>query len=158
MKTKVTISELTKEDLVDLFSTALCGSQRFSADYEESIEYDEDACFEDILADILLNGGAIFVTDHYAEGCKHRYWATFDEEENAVYRIYLNDVIVGLERAANGTFFIPDVESCNDDWRDRNISFAKRSFQAMDWNTREWDWLSADCLLQIILFDEIVYG
>lgn len=158
MKTKVTISELTKEDLVDLFSTALCGSQRFSADYEESIEYDEDACFEDILADVLLHGGAVFVTDYYAEGSKYRDWATFDEDENAVYRIYLNDVIAGLERAANGTFKAGENDEVIPDWRDRNISFAKRSFQAMDWNTQEWDCLTADCLLQIILFDEIVYG
>lgn len=33
MKTKTTITELTHDDLVDLFSTALCGSYYLSADY-----------------------------------------------------------------------------------------------------------------------------
>jgi hypothetical protein len=61
-----------------------------------------------------------------------------------------------LKRAANGTFNLcPDV---NDTFADGNKEFARRSFNAFDFDEREWDLTTADCLMQIILFDEIVYG
>lgn len=71
MKTEVKITDLTKSDLSDLFSTAFYGSSYLSADYEESITFDDDDCYEDKLADILLNGGTIQVTDTYADGCHY---------------------------------------------------------------------------------------
>jgi hypothetical protein len=62
----------------------------------------------------------------------------------------------GLERAANGTFNLrPDVGA---DFADRNAEFARRSFNAFAFDEQEWDLETADCLMQIILFNEIVYG
>lgn len=162
MKTQTTITELTKEDLVNLLSTALYGSNYLSADYEESVEHDEDDCYEEIMAGILLNGGKILITDGYAEDgevygnlpCK------VDEDEDGclttTYHVTLDDITTGLTRAANGTFNTrPDVSA---EYVDSNIEFAKRSFNAFAFDEREWDYNTADCLMQIILFDEIIYG
>lgn len=157
MKTEVKITEITQEDLVNLLSTALYGSSYLSADYEEAIEYDEDDCYEDIMAKILLNGGEIQVTDSYADGCHYGNlrWE-YNEDYDAIYHVRFIDIWQGLERAANGTFNLrPDV---GEDYAERNKEFAKRSFNAFAFDEREWDAITADCLMQIILFDEIIYG
>ena len=160
MKTQTIVKEITHEDLVNLLSGALYGSNYLSADYEEAVEYDEDDSYEDVMANILLHGGTIYITDHYAEdgevygnlSCEVKE----DDEGNlsTTYSVTLNDIKDGLERAANGTFNAGLIS----DWRERSIEFAKRSFEAFSWNEREWDAITADCLMQIILFDEIVYG
>ena len=156
MKTQTKITELTKEDLSDLFSTAFYGSNYLSVDYDDADDCDED-CYEDTMAMILLNGGAIRVTDGYADGCHYgNLQYQFNEDYDATYTLQLEDIIKGLERAANGTFNLrSDIGA---DYADGNIAFAKRSFEAMVWNINDWDVVTADCLMQIILFDEIIYG
>lgn len=157
MKTQTTIAELTQEDLVNLFSTAFYGSAYLSADYEESIEYDEDDCYEDIMAKILLNGGKIMVTDSYADGCHYGNlpWK-YNEDYDVTYEVRLEDIKRGLESASNGTFNLR--EDVGSDFAKRNLNFAMWSFNAFAVNEREWDATTADCLMQIILFDEIIYG
>ena len=159
MKTQTTITDLTTEDLVNLFSTAFYGSNYLSADYEESVEHDEADCYEDIMANILLNGGKIMVTDSYADGCHYGTlkWQ-YNEDYDVTYDVRIEDIKRGLERAANGTFNAGENDEYQPDWRERNIEFAKRSFNAFAFDEREWDAITADCLMQIILFDEIVYG
>ena len=155
MKTKTTITELTHDDLVDLFSTALTGSSYLGADYEESIEYNEDACFEDILANILLHEGSIKVTDYYAEGEVYGSLPhEIDEDENVTYFVTYDDIKRGLERAADGTF-----NAGNDKWTEQTKRSARVSFDSfMDEDTCDFDLVRADILMQIILFDEIIYG
>ena len=157
MKTETKITDLTQEDLVNLFSSAFYSSYYLSADYEEAIEHDEDDCYEDIMANILLNGGTIKVTDSYADGCHYgdlQY--EFNEDYDATYRVSYIDILNGLERAANGTFNLrPDV---SEDYAKSNMEFAKRSFNAFAYDDRDWDYFTADCLMQIILFNEIIYG
>lgn len=123
MKTKTIISNITKQDLVNLFATALYGSLYLSAEYDEFVEFDEDDSHEEILAEILLHGGCIYITDHYAEG-------TFNAGEN---------------------------DDATPNWRERNLALARESFFAFANGTARWDWISADCLMQVILFNEIVY-
>lgn len=165
MKTEVKITEITQEDLVNLLSSALYGSSYLSADYEESVEHDEDDCYEDIMAKILLHGGKIMVTDGYAEDgevygslpCR----VDKNEDEGGLtttYFVTLQDIMDGLTRAANGTFNAGENDEYTPDWRDRNIEFARRSFNAFLFDEASWDALTADCLMQIILFDQIVYG
>ena len=165
MKTETKITEISHEDLVNLLSTSLYGSTYLSANYDESVEYDEDKSYEDIMADILLNGGKIEITDHYAEdgevygnlNCK----VEEDEEYGTLtttYYVTLLDIIDGLENAANGTFNAGRNCKVFTDWRERNLEFARRSFNAFAYDESEWDLTTADCLMQIILFDEIVYG
>lgn len=159
MKTKTTITELTHDDLVELFSTALTGSSYLSADYEESIEYDEEDCFEDILANILLHDGSIKVTDYYADG---RVYGSLpheiDEGEDVTYFVTYDDIKRGLERAADGLFNAGE-NSKYVNWRDMALGFARRSFDAfVMYEDGGFDADAAACLLQIILFGEIIYG
>ena len=156
MKTKTMITELSHNDLVNLFSTALYGSTYLEADYVEAIEHNEKDCFEDILANILLNGGSILITDWYAEGCSHGNLARGDEGEMGefTYTVTLEDIKRGLERAADGTF-----NAGNDRWTELTKRSAKVSFDSfMDEDACNFDLVRADILIQIILFDEIIYG
>ena len=156
MKTKTTITELTHDDLVELFSTALSGSSYLGADYEESIEYNEDACLEDILANILLHGGCIKVNDYYSEGDVYGELPHELDEENecTTYFVTYDDIKRGLERAADGTF-----NAGNDKWTKQTKRSAKVSFDSfMDEDRCDFDLVRADILMQIILFDEIIYG
>lgn len=156
MKTKTTITELTHDDLVELFSTALSGSSYLGADYEESIEYNEDACFEDILANILLHGGCIKVNDYYSEGDVYGELPHELDEDNecTTYFVTYDDIKRGLERAADGTF-----NAGNDKWTKQTKRSAKVSFDSfMDEDRCDFDLVRADILMQIILFDEIIYG
>ena len=155
MKTKTTITELSHDDLVDLFSTALSGSSYLGADYEESVEHNEKDCFEDILANILLHDGSIKMTDYYAEGCVYGSLPLeIDEEENVTYFVTYDDIIRGLERAADGTFNAGD-----DEWTEQTKRSARVSFDSfMDEDACDFDLIRADILMQIILFDEIIYG
>lgn len=156
MKIQVTITELTHDDLVELFSTALTGSSYLSADYEESIEYDEEDCFEDILANILLHGGCIKVSDYYSEGDIYGELPHEIDEDNGctTYYVTYDDIKRGLERAADGTF-----NAGNDEWTEQTKRSARVSFDSfMDEDSCEFDLIRADILMQIILFDEIIYG
>lgn len=159
METTITIKSISEENLVDLFSTAFYGSTYLSADYEESVEYNEDACYEEILAKVLLHGGKIYVTDHYAEGSAYGelpHAPSEDDEDNIVYQLTLEDILRGLERAANGTFNAR--EDIGGDFADNNIAFARRSFSDFAYDGDGCDAITADCLMQVILFNEVVYG
>ena len=156
MKTKTTITELTHDDLVNLFSTALYGSSYLSADYEESVEHDEKDCFEDILANILLHGGCIKVNDYYSEGDVYGELPHELDEDNecTTYYVTYDDIKKGLERAADGTF-----NAGNDKWTEQTKRSARVSFDSfMDEDRCDFDLVRADILMQIILFDEIIYG
>ena len=108
MKTKTIISDINFEDLVDLFSTALYGSRKFGADYNNS-DYEKCTdkkigdCNEDKLARILLNGGTVVVYDCYAEmyedfygDLPHKWNGEYEEMD---YTVSLKDVEVGIQKA-----------------------------------------------------------
>lgn len=158
MKTDVMIKEITQEDLVNLFSTAFHGSKHFEAWYDHftDIERDKDDSYEDIMAKILLNHGRICVTDRIAEDgevygsltCEVKENEDYDDVLDTTYFLTLDDVVRGLERAASGTF----KANYEDD-----VLCAQRSFHSFAYDDRYWDAVRADILMQIILFDEIVY-
>lgn len=155
MKTKTTITEMSHDDLVNLFSTAFYGSSYLGADYEEAIKHDEKDCFEDILANILLHDGSIKVTDYYAEGDVYGSLPhEIDEDDNVTYFVTYDDIKRGLEKAADGTFNAGDNE-----WTEQTKRSARVSFDSfMDEDGCDFDLVRADILMQIILFDEIIYG
>lgn len=108
MKTKTIISDINFEDLVDLFSTALYGSQKFCAyynksDYEKCPDKNDGDCYEDKLARILLNGGTVVVFDLYAEmdgdfyGDLPHKWN--EKHEVMGYTLRLKDIEVGIQKA-----------------------------------------------------------
>ena len=163
MKTETTITELSHDDLVNLFSTALYGSSYLFADFtiedRESVNISDDDCYEDIIAKILLSGKSVEVTDDYADGCSYgslpyRFQDKDDDDSSVIYRVTLDNIIQGLERAANGTFNAGD-----DKWTEQTKRSARISFDSfMDKDKCDFDLVRADMLMQIILFDEIIYG
>ena len=163
MKTKTTITELSHDDLVNLFSTALYGSSYLSADYtiedRKSVNVSDGDCYEDIIAKILLSGKSIEVTDNYAEGCSYgslpyRFQDKDDDDSSVIYRVTLDDIIRGLEKASDGTF-----NAGNDEWTEQTKESARVSFDSfMDEDRYDFDLVRADILMQIILFDGIIYG
>ena len=72
MKTEIKVTNIEHEELVDLLSTALYGSTWFDASYDkkvyESLTKKTGECFEDKLADMLLNGHKIAIIDLEADG------------------------------------------------------------------------------------------
>lgn len=149
--------EITKKDLVNLFSTALYGNNWLVADYDyekyKSL-FDEGDCYEDKLAKIILHGGEIELVDMNAcdeddgaYGNNNRTY--YDKERSAyVYPINFADIGVGLQNALDG-----DVTChCGEEsWlKEAALRFINDSF--------EFDLVDADALMQCIMFNELVYG
>lgn len=157
MKIKTTITEINKEDLVNLFSTALYGNEWLVADYDRKKYkslFDENDCFEDKLAKIILSGGDIELIDKNscdendgAYGNNNRTY--YDKEWEAyVYPINFADIGVGLQNALDG-----DV-TCHCD----EESWLKEAALRFINDSSEFDLVDADALMQSIMFNELVYG
>ena len=137
MKTKITVTELTHEDLVDLLSTALYGSSWFEADYDgniyNSLKNKEGDCFEDALADMLLAGHKITIIDYYAEGESYSKKCVGFDGESAVYEITLKDFL--------------------------KTASTKRGFKLVEEVLDgDGDFWTADAFLQRVVFGEEIYG
>lgn len=141
MKTKTIILELDHEDLENLFSTGLYGSNYLDADYVQNEDLADYECFEDKLAKSVLAGRAITFRDMYAEGCVYGnlpHEIEDSDDEVVSYRVTLEDIKRGLEKAA---------DTC---------PWAFRAFA--DEDSPNWDYYAGDALLQIIIFGELIYG
>ena len=139
MKTEIKVTELEHGDLVDLLSTALYGSTWFDASYDkdiyEKLEKTHGECFEDKLADMLLNGHNIIITDLEAEGESYsEKFVKFEGKyQNAVYEVELNDFL--------------------------KVASTKKGFRLLeDVLSGEGDYYTADSFLQRVVFGEEVYG
>lgn len=158
MKTRTIISDITKEDLVNLLSTALYGSYYLSADYDvEKYKrlFKEGDCYEDKMARILLEGGEITVTDGYAED-EDEVWSKKGrwnkDLEEAQYTITLKDIEEGLQKALDGTFKL------NEGAEQGEKNWARKVVINMMSDDADYDLPDAEMIMQIIMFGEIVYG
>jgi hypothetical protein len=138
MKTKITVTSMEHEELVDLLSTALEGSNWFGASYDkklyESIQETHGYCLEDKLADMLLSGHQITITDYEAEGESYSGKCTkITADGNAVYKVGLDDF---LKVASTKTGF-------------------KLLSEVLDGTG---DYYTADAFLQRVVFGEEIYG
>ena len=144
MKTRITVTELSHEDLVDILSTALYGCDYLRVDYNKETwsEIPEDKkegqCYEDHLTDMLLNGHYIAATDIYADGeiygkRKHPMPASVDKKGNVTYCLALQDLLWACS-SPRGYKLITEILS------------------------GEGDYFTANNLLQIALFGEEIYG
>ena len=150
MKIKTKITDITQDDLVNLLSTALYGSYYLGADYSvedyKSLETaDENDCYEDKMAKLLLAGKSITLGDMYAEDEDDYYGKLphrWDSKNGTMdYEVTLKDIVKGIEKAiANGGYD------------------AKCAMHLVDEDSCEFDFLEADSLLQIIIFGKPVYG
>lgn len=149
MKFSLVVTEITHDELVNIFSILPA-----EHDFEVNIKREDwkkiekkalaewakthpndEYCFEDKCADILLNGGKIYVTDIYAEGVvygtlKH---SVDEEDESVTYEVKLNDFFRGF---------------CNPDAMEHVKDLA-------DGND---DYETAFCLIQYATFGEEIYG
>lgn len=94
MKAKIT--ELTHQELGDILSFVNAEGY-FALDYDREAWSQlpcktEDPCFEDKLADMLLAGESITITDCDAEGDVYAD-GKLDEDENGVYTLRLDDFL-----------------------------------------------------------------
>lgn len=147
MKTKTTITDLTHEDIVDLLRTATYGSSWLEiwAPDREGLDIEDLDCREDVWAKALLAGKKIECIDHYADGEVYGDLGVIDEDEVGIYRIDLSRVIDGLEMAFDGAF--PDGAGVKDWARECARHFL----------TGELDKPEAACLMQIIMFGDVIY-
>ena len=137
MKTEIKVTELTHEELVDLLSTALYGSNWFAASYDskvyKSLTETEGDCFEDALADMLLAGHKIKITDYYAEGESYSKRCVGFDGEDAEYEVTLKDFL----RTASTKSGFKLVEEVLDG---------------------DGDFWTADAFLQRVVFGKEIYG
>lgn len=153
MKTKTIITELTKDDLVNLLCTATYGSNwlAISAPSRAGVVVEESDCREDIWAKALLAGNLIECTDYYAEGDAYGTLPhKTDEEGNVTYFVNLQDIIDGLQKCADGTFLDADNDNA-----DRYLLTCLNTFKEDDGGI---DQPQAEALMQIVLFNELIYG
>lgn len=139
MKTEIVVTEINHEELVNLLSMALDASSWFEADYNREV-YNSltdtiGDCFEDKLADMLIAGHNITITDYYAEGMSYsNKFVKFEgKQDNAVYEVCLKDF---LEVASTMQGF----------------ELIK---QVLDGDGDYW---TADAFLQRVVFGEEIYG
>ena len=138
MKTKITVTEINHEELVDLLSTALEGSSWFAASYDktlyESIQETHGYCFEDKLADMLLAGHKITITDYEADGESYSSKCTrITADGDAVYKVGLEDFL--------------------------KVASTKKGFELLnDVLDGTGDYWTADAFLQRVVFGEEIYG
>ena len=138
MKTKITVTEINHEELVDLLSTALEGSSWFAASYDktlyESIQETHGYCFEDKLADMMLAGHKITITDYEADGESYSSKCTrITADGDAVYKVGLEDFL--------------------------KVASTKKGFELLnDVLDGTGDYWTADAFLQRVVFGEEIYG
>lgn len=148
MKTRTIITDITHDDLVNLFSTALYGSTWCGCNYD-SIEYhnlpnkSDDDCIEDKLAKLLLAGKTIELYDMYAEDNNNFYGKLphhWDNENKTMdYVVSLDDIKKGLQKAFKS-------------------NYASKYAQHLVDEDLEFDYIEANALIQFIMFGEEIYA
>lgn len=155
MKVEIKVTELTHEELVDLFATGLEGNAYLYSDYDGSFwqsipdNKKEGDCYEDHLADVILNGGSILLGDAEADGelyteagvpCKIEtlgWWESGDPEDDdyqmGTYEVSLEHILKGCSTPRGFDLLQELLNGGGDIWTAYN-------------------------LLQIIMFGKEIYG
>lgn len=140
MKFNLQVTEITHDELVSVFSSLFCEND-FSVgckkkDYAQVPKDKRNGdCIEDKCADILLNGGKIYVTDIQAEEQVYGNLPhTIDaEDESVTYEVTLQDFFKGLSNA-DAMEWVKELADENDDY---------------------W---TAYNLIQFVIFGKLIYG
>lgn len=152
MKMRIIVDELSREDLVNLLSTATYGSWWLGVSTGDmsGVEKEEGDCLEDVWAKCLLAGHPIECTDYYAEGEAYGDLPnTTDEEENVTYQVTMEDVKNGLQKCYDGTF-----KASGKNERE----YLSRCFASLRDEGPDFDLEMAEALMQVIMFGELIYG
>ena len=148
MKTRTIIEELSQEDLVNLFSTATYGSSWLDITAPETTGADikEDDCLEDKWAKALLAGHKVKCFDYYAEGERYgNLGGVIKKDGTAVYFVGLEEIKKGLQKCLDG-----DIQD-GGKWLKECVAH----FMA---GAGEMDQPEAEALMQVIMFNELIYG
>jgi len=152
MRTTTTIEGVSLENLVDLFTTATYGSSWLDifAPVRTGLHIEETDCREDVWAKALLAGHSIECIDYYAEEEAYGNLPhTTDEDGNVTYIVTLEDIMKGLQACFDGTF----------KGDDNAKSWLKECFYHFaDKGSMELDQPEAEALMQVIMFNELIYG
>lgn len=144
MKVTHKITELSHDNLVTLFADAQVGTgSNFTATYDHD-EWDkiptdkkEGDCWEDHLADMILNGKSITIIDVYADGednsCEG--YGKINKSGDCEFEISLDNIL--YEASKEGAY-----------------RYAERVFG----EDGDYDYWDAWNLIQYIIFGEVVYG
>ena len=149
MKTKVEIYDISHDDLVNLFSTALYGSSYFECNYhvddnDETVEYKPTDCYEDKIARCLLAGKRVEMRDHFAEDDDEHY-GTLTHRWNKdyccmCYDLTLDDIKRGVEKMLG-----------DGEWHNKYAQMWINDDNA-------FDMCVADAIMQCVIFGEEIYG
>lgn len=155
MRTKgyIKVVEISNQELADFLETTCYGSD-FGTDWDENdyakipMEQKTEDFGYNQCADILKYGGSIEVTDWDGNGEHYGSLPHRKTESYVAYTITLEDVRSGIERALNGTYKVSGSVEC------MNVkASANRVIEGED-----YDQYDAQLVMQVILFDEIIYG
>jgi len=152
MKIRITVTELSHEDLVNILSTALYGCDYLQVDYDrefwKSIPEDKKSgdSYEDHLADILLNGGAIELTDIESDGELYKTRGVPSRVEKEISPYNPNELYeVGVYTLRLKAI----LKACS----------SERGYKLLtETLSGEGDYFTANNLLQIAMFGEEIYG
>lgn len=155
MKQNIEIVSVSKDDIINLLSTALYGSSYLSAEYDTDFynslpdDKKDGNCFEEICADVLLNGGKIYIYDDQSEGEVYSDKGVSIYDCRTKYTVTLDDIVKGLQRAVNGTYKVHN-----------NQKYVHDCVFALDGDFEYecLDLTDADTLMQVILFNEVIYA
>ena len=172
MKADITINKLdiTHDDLVTLFSSALYGDSTFDVYVDEKNKplkiKGEGDCYEDYLANVLQNGGYICVAvNEEADNSKDRVdnvsdvleIAGFDEEERRLYpghpieTIYTPVYHVDMKRIEEAFKEILSKKTR------KNNDYLYKNYEAT-FVDEDGDFYDAWNIFQYIVFGDVVYG
>lgn len=134
MDATVKILKLTLEELSDIISTAFYGNNYMAVDYQGNPSTFHD-CFEDNVAQVLLDGGTILVTDQaQLEGDTYGDLPKYvDNDGYITYKVTLEDILKGASNL-----------EC--------LEMIQSIFKGDGDMYTGWD------LFQRIVFGEIIYG
>ena len=134
MDVTVKILKLTLEELSDIISTAFYGNNYMAVDYQGNPSTFHD-CFEDNVAQVLLDGGTILVTDQaQLEGDTYGDLPKYvDNDGYITYKVTLEDILKGASNL-----------EC--------LEMIQSIFKGDGDMYTGWD------LFQRIVFGEIIYG
>lgn len=161
MKTEIKVTELSHDELVDIFSTATYGNSMMgicvaddSVDLMNKLALDENvntSCREDLWAEVLLHGGNLCVIDAESEA---------EDEEDAKKNAYSGNAHKVGFVTLNGwcgeygatTYEINLKELLNGCCKENAYNYLKCLLDG------DGDLYTAYNLMQIITFGEIIYG
>lgn len=147
MEIKIQITDINEEDLVNLFSSAIYGSNWLSLEtplkFAKESYIDSTNVCEEQWAKILLHGGYIYARDFYADDENDHYgtlphkWCEGAEEMR--YEVNLYAIRDGL------------IKAFQSNWAKDYVLHLYREPEQLDLD-------EAETLMQYIIFGECIYG